>query len=52
MQLGAKHIAGVKTGIHAEQMFSGESGLIGNGLLARFTVTIDIAKRRCLLANR
>ena len=52
VQLGAKRIAAVKTGIHTEQMFAAEAGLIGNGLLSRFLVTIDSAKRRCLLADR
>ena len=51
VQLGAKRIASVKTGIHTGQMFSGEAGLIGNGLLSRFIVTIDAAKRCCLLAS-
>ena len=52
LQLGLKHVADVKTGIHTERMFAGEMGLIGNGLLSRFTVTIDSAKKRCLLASR
>lgn len=52
VQLGAKRIAAVKVGIHTAQMFAGESGLIGNGLLSQFTVTIDVAKGRCLLASR
>lgn len=52
VQLGAKRIAAVKTGIHTQQMFAGEAGLIGNGLLSRFVVTIDSAKRRWLLASR
>lgn len=52
VQLGTKRISRVKTGIHVAQMFSGETGLIGNGLLSRFTVTIDAAKRRCLLTSR
>lgn len=52
VQLGSTRLTGVKTGIHTEPMFAGESGLIGNGLLSRFTVTIDAAKRRCLLASR
>ena len=52
IQLGTKRIAAVPTGIHTAQIFSGEAGLIGNGLLARFTVTIDPAQRRCLLAPR
>ena len=52
VQLGTKRIAAVQTGIHTGQMFSGEAGLIGNGLLSRFTVTIDTARRRCLLGSR
>jgi hypothetical protein len=52
VQLGGKRLSAVKTGIHRSPMFAGESGLIGNGVLSRFTVTIDLAKRRCLLAGR
>jgi Aspartyl protease len=52
VQLGSKRIGAVKTGIHTEQMFAGEAGLIGNGLLSQFTVTIDASKRRCLLSSR
>lgn len=52
VQLGATRITAVKTGVHTAQMFSGEAGLIGNGLLSRFIVTIDAAKRRCLLTSR
>ena len=32
-------------------MFSGEAGLIGNGLFSRLTATIDAAKRRGLLSS-
>lgn len=49
--LGTKHLSAVKTGVHPRQMFAGESGLIGTGLLSRFIVTIDAANRRCLLAD-
>ena len=52
VQIGAVRIAAVKTGIHTEQMFADESGLIGNGILSRFTVIIDAAGQRCLLAKR
>ena len=52
LQLGTKRMAAVKTGIHTEPLFAGETGLIGNGVLSRFTVTIDSAKKRCLLASR
>lgn len=52
VRLGERRFAAVKTGIHTAPMFAGEGGLIGNGLLSRFVVTIDSAKRRCLLASR
>jgi hypothetical protein len=51
VQFGAKRIAAVRTGVHTNQMFAGEAGLIGNGLLSRFIVTIDAARQRCLLAS-
>jgi hypothetical protein len=47
--LGTERIAGVKTGLHPRPLFAGESGLIGNGLLARFRVTVDAAKKQLLL---
>jgi hypothetical protein len=49
---GAQHLGAVKTGLHTRPMFAGEAGLIGNGVLSRFVVTIDAAQRRCLLASR
>lgn len=52
VRFGATRIAAVKTGIHTEQMFTGEAGLVGNGLLSHFVVTIDATKQRCILANR
>ncbi len=52
VQLGAHRISAVKVGLHTRPMFAGESGLIGNRLLSRFVVTIDAAKKRCLLAAR
>lgn len=52
VRLGTKRVSAVKTGVHPRQMFAGESGLIGTGLLSRFVVTIDTANRRCLLADQ
>ena len=52
VQLGGLHLAAVKTGLHSSAIFAGESGLIGNGLLSRFVVTIDAGQHRCLLARR
>jgi hypothetical protein len=52
VRLGTRCLPAVKIGLHPRPMFAGESGLIGNGLLSRFVVTIDAAKKRCLLAAR
>lgn len=52
VQLGTNCIKSVKAGIHANPMFPGEAGLLGNGLLSRFLLTIDVAHGRCFLANR
>ena len=41
VQLGKHYFRAVKTGVHGEQMFSGEAGLLGNALLSKFLVTID-----------
>ncbi|MEP6670420.1 MAG: aspartyl protease family protein [Chthoniobacter sp.] len=49
--LGEERISAVKTGLHRQAMFAGESGLIGNGLLSRFRVTVDAAGGRLLLAR-
>jgi len=51
VQLGAIHLSAVRTGIHTEQMFAGEAGLIGNGLLSQFRVTLDADKSRVLLSR-
>ena len=49
--LGSERFAAVKTGLHDEPMFAGEAGLLGNGLLSRFRVTVDTAKSRLLLSK-
>ena len=51
VQLGALTIGSVSTGLHDTAIFPGEGGLLGNGLLARFTVTFDTAKGRLFLAR-
>jgi hypothetical protein len=41
VQLGKQCFNAVSTGVHREQIFPGEAGLLGNGLLSKFRLTID-----------
>jgi len=42
VQIGAAHFEKVATGMHEAPLFPGEAGLLGNGLLSRFSrITID-----------
>jgi hypothetical protein len=50
--LGAERLPGVKVGLHDAPIFAGESGLLGNGLLSKFRVTVDAAKSRLILSPR
>lgn len=52
VQLGNVRLEGIQAGIHARPIFAGEAGLLGNGVLARFTVTFDAPGKRLLLARR
>ena len=47
--LGSERLSAVKTGVHQQPLFSGEAGLLGNGLLSQFRVTVDAGKSRLLL---
>lgn len=49
--LGSERISSVKTGVHQQPIFSGEAGLLGNGLLSQFRVTVDADKSRMLLSR-
>ena len=40
VQIGKQHFT-IPAAIHAEPIFSGEAGLLGNGLLSKFRLTID-----------
>lgn len=52
VQLGSTRLEGVRAAVHNEQIFSGEAGLLGNGVLSKFTVTIDGVKNQLVLAKR
>jgi len=52
LQLGHNLLENVPTGLHRQAIFPGESGLIGNELLARFgVVTIDTLAGRLVLGD-
>lgn len=51
--IGAYQFEDVPTGLHATAIFPGEAGLLGNGLLSRFSsVTIDAKAGRVILKER
>jgi hypothetical protein len=51
VQLGKQCFNAVTTGVHREQIFPGEAGLLGNGLLSKFRLTIDQPANRVILEN-
>jgi hypothetical protein len=53
VRLGNVEFQSVPTGIHAREIFAGEAGLIGNGILSGFkTVTIDTRRSQLILGER
>jgi hypothetical protein len=51
MKIGNEQFSAVKTGLRDKPMFPGEAGLLGNGLLSHFRVTMD-ADRSLVLLRR
>jgi hypothetical protein len=50
VRIGSHEFREVPTGLHAKPIFQGEAGLLGNGLLSRFSsITIDAKSGRLLL---
>ena len=49
VQIGRQRFTPVKAGVHKEQIFPGEAGLLGNALLSKFRVTIDEPQSRVIL---
>jgi hypothetical protein len=52
VQIGKQFFKAVSTGVHTEQIFPGEAGLLGNGLLSKFRLTIDAPRNRVIFENR
>jgi hypothetical protein len=48
LQLGKQYFSAVTTGVHEEQIFPGEAGLLGNALLSKFRLTIDEPRSRVI----
>ena len=51
VSLGKRAVRPVKTALHSTPLFPGEAGLLGNGLLSQFTVTVDWPNRQVLLED-
>jgi len=49
VRLGKRSLDAVETSLHGTELFPGEAGLLGNGILSRFTVTVDGVSRRIYL---
>ena len=49
VSLGSRRMDQVKTSLHGRALFEGEAGLLGNGLLSRFLVTVDWPGQQVLL---
>ena len=53
VEIGPHKFANVPTGLHKNPIFAGEAGLLGNGLLSRFSrVTIDAKAQRLILESQ
>jgi hypothetical protein len=51
--IGDQEFENVPTGLHKTPIFPGEAGLLGNGLLSRFSsITIDVSAARVTLEKR
>jgi hypothetical protein len=49
--LGKRALPTVKTALHGHPIFPGEAGLVGNGILSQFMVTVDWPNRQVLLGD-
>ena len=49
VRLGNQSLDLVETSLHGHELFRGEAGLLGNGVLSRFMVTVDAGNRRIIL---
>lgn len=51
VSLGKRSLHTVKTALHGAPLFPGEAGLLGNGILSQFLVTVDWSNHQVLLTD-
>jgi hypothetical protein len=52
IQLGRLSVAGVSAVIHNRELFPNEAGLLGNGVLEQFRLTVDELRSRVIFEKR
>ncbi|RBP43854.1 aspartyl protease [Roseimicrobium gellanilyticum] len=52
VRLGDEQLRGVKTALHAGEIFPKEAGMLGVGILRNYRVTIDAVNRQLILEKR
>ncbi len=52
IRLGNRELDAIRTGLHPHPIFPNEDGLLGNGLLSKFRVTLDGRRQRLILDPR
>ncbi len=52
VQIGSRQFSSVPAGLHEREIFAGESGLLGNGLLSRFGLVIIDTKAGFLILQK
>lgn len=50
--LGKRQLDSIPTALHGRSLFEGEAGLLGNGILCRFTVVVDWPGKSLILEER
>jgi hypothetical protein len=51
LQLGDENLPNVRTTMHRSELFPDEAGLLGNGVLSNYVITIDAIQKKLLLAR-
>ncbi len=52
LRMDTEFLPKIETSLHARPLFPGEAGLVGTGVLSRYTVTVDCVGNQLLLRPR